>query len=86
VRNRDADAFVARVEALCARVPSVRLKIHSDDRDPALHARMLLDAAEDEPIEVWFCGPGGFAAALREGLAKLGLGDVRFHQEAFEMR
>lgn len=86
VRNRDTDAFVQRVEALCARVPSIRLKVHSDDRDPALHARMLSDAASDEPIEVWFCGPGGFAAALREGLARLGLGDVRFHQEAFEMR
>jgi predicted ferric reductase len=86
VRNRDKDAFVKRVESLCARVPSVRLTVHSDDRDPALHARMLCDAGAGEPIEVWFCGPGGFAAALRDGLERLGLGDVRFHQEAFEMR
>ncbi|MDT3677934.1 MAG: ferric reductase-like transmembrane domain-containing protein [Burkholderiaceae bacterium] len=86
VRNRDTDALVARVESLCARVPSVRLTVHSDDRDPALHARMLCKTDANEPIEVWFCGPGRFAEALREGLAKLGLGSVRFHQEAFEMR
>lgn len=86
VRNRDTDAFVARVESLCARVPSVRLTVHSDDRDPALHARMLCEGGAGEPIEVWFCGPGRFAEALREGLSKLGLRDVRFHQEAFEMR
>ncbi len=86
VRNRDTDAFVARVESLCARLPSVHLTVHSDDRDPALHARMLLEGGSSEPIEVWFCGPNRFAEALREGLAKLGLGNVRFHQEAFEMR
>ncbi len=87
VRNRDTDAFVRRVEALCARVPSVRLVVHSDDRDPALHARMLWDdGAQSEPVEVWFCGPGGFGDTLREGLAKLGPRDLRFHQEAFEMR
>lgn len=86
VRNRDTDAFVARIEALCARVPSIRLHVHSDDRDPALHAGMLAEAAPDGRIDVWFCGPGRFGVALREGLEKLGLGRARFHQEAFEMR
>ena len=38
-----------------------------------------------KPLEVWFCGPSGFADALREGLQDV-TGRIRFHQEAFEMR
>ena len=35
---------------------------------------------------VWFCGPAGFGAMLRDTLAARGLPAERFHQELFEMR
>lgn len=88
VRNRDTDPFVARIEALCSRLPSIGLRIHSSDRDPALHAGALAavtGASDTQRIDIWFCGPSGFGDSLREGLKSLG-SRLRFHQEAFEMR
>ena len=36
---------------------------------------------------VWFCGPGGFGAALRQDFAAQGFPvEDRFHQELFAMR
>lgn len=86
VRNRDTDPFVPRIEALCRRLPSIGLHVHSADRDPPLHASALAAAAGDDRVDIWFCGPSGFAEALREGLRTLGLAGARFHQEAFQMR
>lgn len=87
VRRHDADPFVARLEALCATLPSVRLHVVSDARNERLTAAMLCERDGRSPISgIWFCGPRGFADALRKGLGALGMGRVRFHQEAFEMR
>lgn len=86
VRNRDTDPFVSRIEVLCRRLPSIGLHVHSADRDPPLHASALHAPTSDDRIDIWFCGPGEFAAALRDGIRNLGLAGARFHQEAFEMR
>jgi predicted ferric reductase len=82
IRNQDTDAFVPRLVALCADIPAVRLHIHSARRGAALKAKSLSDTKN---AEIWFCGPSGFADALRNGLRDIGR-YPRFHQEAFEMR
>ncbi|MBW7901546.1 MAG: ferric reductase-like transmembrane domain-containing protein [Rhodocyclaceae bacterium] len=81
-RERAGDGFVARLEALCAGLPGVRLHVHADDGGGRLDAAAL---GADRRSEIWFCGPTGLADALRAGLRRLGLAP-RFHREAFEMR
>jgi predicted ferric reductase len=86
-RRRDGDPFVARLESLCAALPTIRLHVVSADRDRRLTAAVLhaRHAGKRRP-EIWFCGPRPFAESLRDGLRELGMGRVRFHQEAFELR
>lgn len=86
-RQRDTDPFVARLEALCANLPTVRLHVFSSDRNETLTASAVhrRHASSRRP-EIWFCGPRGLADALQDGLRRLGLGRARFHREAFEMR
>lgn len=87
VRRRDADPFVERLEALCATLPSVRLHVLSSERNEKLSAETLRERGRHgRRAEIWFCGPQGLADKLRDGLRRLGMGKVRFHQEAFEMR
>ena len=84
-RRRDDDPFVVRLEALCSRLPTVRLHVYSSDRDEALTAAALPPAHPGRRTEVWFCGPRAFGDALRKGLRAQGT-RATFHQEAFEMR
>lgn len=81
-RDQSADPFVSRLQALCAPLPGIRLHVHDARLGEALRAESLGDARHSE---IWFCGPGGLGAALREGLERAGM-RPRFHQEAFEMR
>ena len=81
-RDQRKDAFVPRLQALCATLPGIRLHIHGARQGGALHAAAL---GEANNAEVWFCGPGGLADALRKGWHAMG-SKPRFHQEAFEMR
>lgn len=86
-RAAAGDPFVARLQKLCADLPQVTLAIHDSGRGDTL----AIDALQDLPElrakgEIWFCGPAGFAAALRAQLKARGLGRVPFHQEAFEFR
>jgi len=81
-RDQASDAFVPRLEALCARLPGIRLHVHGARQGATLQAASL-DAAKN--AEIWFCGPSGLAASLRSGLRAMGW-TPRFHQEAFEMR
>lgn len=81
-RDRDADVFVARLAALCAGLPRIRLHVHGARQGGALKATAL---AGTKKAEIWFCGPRGLADSLRSGLRAMGW-HPRFHQEAFEMR
>jgi predicted ferric reductase len=86
-RRAEGDPFVTRLEALCTGLPKLRLSVH----DGARGALLSVDGLEDLPGlgregEIWFCGPAGFAQALRAQLRERGLGRVPFHQEAFEFR
>ena len=84
-RDRDDDPLVGRLQTLCATVPGIRLTIHS-----ASHGELLtttaLKLSDGSKTELWFCGPGGLADALRRGLKSRATSRLRFHQEAFEMR
>lgn len=86
-RNRETDAFVARLQLLCAALPGLRLHVHSAQHGEVLSSASLQLA--DDPrnkAELWFCGPRGLAEALKKGLKENWDGSLLFHQEAFEMR
>ncbi|SMB22625.1 Ferric reductase domain protein protein transmembrane component domain protein [Sterolibacterium denitrificans] len=90
-RDREGDPFVARLEALCANLPMVRLRVHGDKQGEMLDAGQLrLTDAERarQRTEIWFCGPSGLAEKLQRELAALRRTDVgvSFRQEAFAMR
>ncbi|MFA7291495.1 MAG: ferric reductase-like transmembrane domain-containing protein [Rhodocyclaceae bacterium] len=85
-RDQAGDAFVPRLEKLCAKLPGIRLHIHGARQGAALTAESLQRSLTGaRAAEIWFCGPSGLADALRKGFDKIG-GRPRFHQEAFEMR
>jgi predicted ferric reductase len=86
-RDRASDAFVPRLEALCATLPGVRLHVHGARQGEVLTAQSLGAAGDaSRRAEVWFCGPRGLADSLRQGLRQAWQGRLSFHQEAFEMR
>ena len=87
VRDAAADPFAATLRERCAALPSIQLNIHDAARGQRLDATQLtLDSAPGHAAQVWFCGPAGLARSLRDGLRRLGRTDVRWHQEAFQMR
>ncbi|SCZ52811.1 ferredoxin reductase family protein [Thiohalomonas denitrificans] len=87
VRDRTADPFVERLEALCAGLPEVRLHVHDKQSGRLTAEALATESADAKRAEVWFCGPRGLGEALRGGLHQAWPGNrVRFHQEAFEMR
>jgi len=82
-RDGAVDPFVGRLEALCAGLPAIRLRVHDARRGELLDAGMLgLADGGKMKAEVWYCGPQGLAGILKQGIG----GGTRFHQEAFEMR
>jgi len=81
-RDRAGDGFVPRLVSLCAGLPGVRLQVHDAAAGERLAAASLGDTRQSE---IWFCGPGGLADALRQGLQAMG-SNPPFHREAFEMR
>jgi predicted ferric reductase len=86
VRDRESDPFVERLQALCASLPEVQLHVYDQHSDPLSAETLAAELNETKRAEVWFCGPRGFADALREGLHQEWPGRLRFHHEAFEMR
>lgn len=86
-RDRHQDAFVARLEELCASLPTVRLQLHDASQGEVLSGEALASScAPRKSAEIWFCGPQGLAGKLRDGVRTSFKGRIRFHQEAFEMR
>lgn len=87
--TRDAreDALLEQVRRLCAAArPAVQLRIHDeacgDLFDPMTH----LNHESGKPLDIWFCGPGGFAASLRNACRRWGRGRWRLYAESFAMR
>lgn len=86
-RDRDTDNLVAKLESLCATLPSVRLHLHGSRQGEVLTTESLSKMQGNaKRTEVWFCGPQGLADTLKTGLQNTLRGRLRFHQEAFEMR
>lgn len=90
-RDLACDPFAARLQALCAELPSVTLHVHDSSAGSVLTAEHLSAAHDGErgrprSAEVWFCGPRPFAEQLRAGLLRIWGPRLRFHQEAFELR
>jgi predicted ferric reductase len=84
-RDRDTDPFVPKLEALCAPLGTVRLRVHGARQGEVLSADAIA-TGNPRPAEVWFCGPLGLGDAIKEGLQAACPGSFTFHQEAFAMR
>lgn len=86
-RDRETDPFIARLESLCASLPGIKLQVHGSRQGEVLTAAgMVATKDRSRRTEVWFCGPQGLSEKLRKGLDAAWPGNLRFHQEAFEMR
>jgi predicted ferric reductase len=84
--TRTADpAFTASIRELAEQTG---VRFHAlEDKDGLLtfdHMEALIP--EWRQADVWFCGPGGLADALRNPMIARGLPASQFHQELFEMR
>ncbi|EGP47534.1 ferredoxin reductase family protein [Achromobacter insuavis] len=88
VRDAGADPFVEVLRQRCEALDNVTLQVHSAAQGQRLEAASLAqgEVAAGRVADVWYCGPAGLAAALRQGLRRLGRGGVHWHQEAFDMR
>lgn len=70
-----------------AEAASVNLHVLVSTRVGHLDARQIMETVPDwKDASVWFCGPTGFGATLRQDLVGAGLPASDFHQELFEMR
>lgn len=88
VRNAATDPFVERVIALCAQLPNVKLRLHDASLGDRLDAEQVLAATQpvNGKMDLWFCGPSGFAKSLEQGMKELLGRGFRIHREVFEMR
>jgi predicted ferric reductase len=70
-----------------AKAAGIRVHIKVDARDGQLTGEQIRAAVPDwRTASVWFCGPTGFADALRRDFVNHGLNPDAFHQELFAMR
>ena len=80
------EEFIARLRR-DAQAAGVKLHVLVSARDGRLDTARICDAVPGwAEADVWFCGPGGFGQALREGFVARGLPAADFHQELFDMR
>lgn len=86
VRDAATDPFASKLAQRCAALGNVTLQVHDAGHRLTADALAQGAVAAGRASDVWFCGPAGLSAALRRGLRRLGRNDVRWHQEAFDMR
>ena len=80
------EEFIRRLQR-DAQAAGVRLHVLISARDGRLDVTRICDTVPGwVQADVWFCGPGGFGQALREGFVARGLAAKDFHQELFDMR
>ncbi|CNC65074.1 ferredoxin reductase family protein [Yersinia intermedia] len=78
--------FPPNLDTLCIQ-SGVRLHRIIDEWGQQLSPKSVLHVVQDiSRTSVWFCGPSGFAKALRSEFTAMGLNDSDFHVERFEMR
>lgn len=78
IRKLQADAEAA----------GIRFHLYVGSRDGRLTGERIREKVPDwQNASIWFCGPVGFAEALKADFAAKGMAvEERFHQELFEMR
>lgn len=78
--------FISHLRELAAK-SGVRFHLIQSPPDPPLTLDALEAAVPDWRARAfWFCGPTGFADAIRNAAVDRGLPPEQFHQELFEMR
>jgi predicted ferric reductase len=84
----DVDEEALRKLAADAKSANVRLHVLIDVRDGLLTGARIREAVPEwREASIWFCGPVGFGAALRQDFAAHGFpATQRFNQELFAMR
>lgn len=82
-----SEEAIAKLKADAA-AANVHLYVLHDKRDGRLTGERIRAAVPEwREASIWFCGPPGFGAALRQDFASHGLRvSRRFHQELFAMR
>lgn len=82
-----SEEAIAKLKADAA-AANVHLYVLHDKRDGRLTGERIRAAVPEwREASIWFCGPPGFGAALRQDFASHGLSvSRRFHQELFAMR
>lgn len=83
--NEQEGVYAKRLQALTETIDNITLVIHYSEQEGYLTADKLLQGtAQNTPI--WFCGPSGFAKAIKTGMQKTGRDLALFHNEYFEIR
>ncbi|MFT0213400.1 ferric reductase-like transmembrane domain-containing protein [Pseudomonas sp. F1_0610] len=83
--NEQEGVYAKRLQALTETIDNITLVIHYSEQEGYLTADKLLQGtAQNTPI--WFCGPSGFAKAIKTGMQKAGRDLALFHNEYFEIR
>ncbi len=85
--NSATDPFVKRLQKACIGLTGIQLQIHDSHQGKKLTADQLLTQhSKTGAMEVWFCGPAGWAKILENELRKSLQGSLLFRKEAFELR
>jgi len=86
-QNSETDPFVKRLQKVCIGLPLIQLHIHDSNEGKKLTTdQLLIQNSKKGAMEVWFCGPTGWAKTLENELRELLQGSLLFHKEAFELR
>lgn len=85
--DSSTDPFVKRLQQACLGLPYIQLHIHNSSEGKKLTTDKLLNQdSKKGAMEVWFCGPTGWANVLENELREKSQGSLLFHKEAFELR
>ena len=86
-RDAGRDPLLARMRALCEKLPGIRLHVHDAARGERLSdAQLAAGIAGPKRTEVWLCGSRALAQAIEDGLRRRLRRRMRFRREAFELR
>lgn len=86
-RDSATDPFVKRLQLACSGFVGIQLHIHDSSQGGKLTADQLLsEHKRKKAMEVWFCGPSGWAKLLEKELRERLEGTLLFRKEAFELR
>ncbi|UZE96148.1 ferredoxin reductase family protein [Alkalimarinus alittae] len=85
--NSTTDPFVKRLQEACSGLADITLHVHDSNQGEKLTSDQLLTQhKQTDTMEVWFCGPSGWAKVLEKELRQRLKGSLFFRKEAFELR